>query len=147
MRKIINGKLYDTETARELGIWTSTWDHRDFHYVAERLYLKRTGEYFLHGTGGPASKYAVTVGQNSWSGGEKIIPLSVESARQWAEEHLDADDYAQIFGMPDEDDAGKVTLCVQIPADLSTIIRRQASDRGISLTAYVTEALAAAAKK
>ena len=147
MRKVIDGKLYDTDTAKEMGLWHSTWDHRDFHYVAERLYQKRTGEYFLHGEGGPMSKYAESVGQNAWEGGEKIIPLSVENARKWAEDHLDADDYAQIFGMPDEGGTDeKTTLCVHVPADLAAVVRRQAAEQGISLTAYVTEALRIASK-
>lgn len=56
--------------------------YRDFRYVEETLYRKRTGEFFLFGQGGPASKYAVSTGLNSWSGGSKIIPLSVAEAKQ-----------------------------------------------------------------
>ena len=141
MKKIIEGRLYNTDTAKELGVWASTWDYRDFNYVAEKLYQKRTGEYFLYGEGGPMSKYAQSCGQNSWSGGEKIIPLSPEKAREWAEAHLDADDYAEIFGMPDEGSAEKVTICMQIPGDLDAIIRARAAEKGVSLTAYVVEVL------
>lgn len=139
MKKIINNKLYNTETARELG-QDSYSNYTDFNYWHEVLYQKRTGEFFLYGEGGPMSRYARSIDQNSWSGGEKIMPLSAANARQWAEEHLDADDYEAIFGLPDED-AEKVMLSVQLPADLSALIRQNAADRGISLTAYVEEAL------
>lgn len=139
MKKIINNKVYDTDTARELGM-DSYSNPSDFNYWHEALYQKRTGEFFLYGEGGPMSRYARSIDQNCWSGGEKIMPLSAANARQWAEEHLDADDYEAIFGLPDED-AERVMLSVQLPADLSAQIRQNAADRGISLTAYVEEML------
>lgn len=137
MKKIINNKLYNTETAVEIGL---DCGGDGFAHWCERLYRKRTGEYFLHGEGGPSTKYAITIGQNSWSGGEKIMPLTYENARQWAEEHLDADDYAEAFGMPDED-GGVETLHVQLPSDLMAAIRKQAAERGLSLRAYVEQEL------
>lgn len=137
MKKIINGKLYDTETAKKVGFWHNAGSWRDFNHVEETLYRKRTGEFFLFGEGGPASRYAKKVDQNSWSGGEEIKPLSAAMAREWAEQNLDADDYAEIFGMPDEGTDEKETLCVQLPADLMTRIRAGASEAGTSLTAYV----------
>lgn len=139
MKKIINGKVYDTETARELG-YDSYSNFRDFNHWYEALYQKRTGEFFLYGEGGPMSRYARSIDQNSWSGGEKIMPLSAANARKWAEEHLDADDYETIFGLPDED-AEKVMLSIQLPADLSAKIRQNAADAGITLTAYVESLL------
>ena len=139
MKKIINGKLYDTETARELGS-DSYSNSRDFNYWYEALYQKRTGEFFLYGEGGPMSRYARSIDQNSWSGGEKIMPLSAANARKWVEEHLDAEDYEAIFGLPDED-AEKVMLSIQLPADLSAQIRQNAADAGMTLTAYVESLL------
>ena len=40
------------------------------------MYQKRTGEFFLFGRGGPASKYAQAQKNNGWSNGEKLIPLT-----------------------------------------------------------------------
>ena len=135
MKKIINNRIYDTTTARELGQDSHSYPS-DFNYWHEVLYQKRTGEFFLWGEGGPMSRYARSIDQNSWSGGEKIMPLSAANARKWAEEHLDADRYEAIFGLPSEDDE-KVMLSVQLPADLSARIRQNAADAGLSLTAYV----------
>lgn len=98
MRKIINGKKYDTETAKELGRRFSGESYRDFSHIEEILYRKRTGEFFLYGSGGPASRYAVRTGQNSWSGGSKLIPLSTQEARDWAEQYLTPDDFEAVFG-------------------------------------------------
>ena len=56
MKKIINGKLYDTETAKLIGRSYHGEGPRDFRHYSEELYRKRTGEYFLYGEGGPMSR-------------------------------------------------------------------------------------------
>lgn len=98
MKSIINGKKYDTETAKEIGCDGNNLSRRDFKWWAEVLYQKRTGEFFLYGEGGPASRYAVSEDGHGWESGKKIIPLSEDKARKWAEEHLDVDEYEEIFG-------------------------------------------------
>ena len=101
MKKVISGALYDTETAKLLGE-DSYSNPGDFQYWVETLYRTKSGKYFLHGKGGAMTKYAVSVGLNEWSGGEKIIPLDLDSAQKWAEEHLDGDEYIKAFGEPEE---------------------------------------------
>lgn len=97
MKKVINGKVYDTKTAERVAEWDNDYPVNDFHHVDEELYRKKTGEYFLYGSGGPLSQYAEWHG-NSGSGGERIIPLTYEEATKWAEEKLDGDDYENISG-------------------------------------------------
>jgi predicted XRE-type DNA-binding protein len=97
MKKIIHGKMYDTETAKLIGIYSHS-KPGDFNYYCEELYRKRSGEYFLAGEGSCLSKYAVSTGQNEVSGSEKIIPLTEDEAKEWAEERLPADEYEQEFG-------------------------------------------------
>ena len=101
MKKIINGKLFNTETAKCIGCYQYSYPG-DFHYCREALYRKRSGEYFLHGEGGPNSIYQKDLGSNQWSGGESISPMSADEAKEWAEENLDADDYIAEFGEPEE---------------------------------------------
>ena len=133
MKKIISGKVYDTDKARELGS-DSYSNPRDFHHWSETLYVKRTGEYFLHGEGGPASRYAERVEQNMWSGGEQLIPLTYDKAREWAEEHLSGDEYEEIFGEVSED-AEDVQLSFRVSAATDAKLRRIAGEQGISITA------------
>lgn len=99
MKKIINSKLYNTDTAKEIGYYT--WGS-GFDKVEETLYLKRTGEFFLHGAGGARSKYGGYDG-NSWYWGQDIIPLSADDAREWAEKHCDPDVYQKYFEISDDD--------------------------------------------
>ena len=133
MKKIINGKVYDTDKAKELGS-DSYSNPRDFSHWSETLYVKRTGEFFLHGEGGPASRYAERVEQNMWSGGEQLIPLTYDKAREWAEEHLSGDEYEEIFGEVSED-AEDVQLSFRVSAATDAKLRRIAGEQGISITA------------
>lgn len=101
MKKVIGGKMYNTDTAAQIG--GAGYSHPgDFGFWVEYLYQKKTGEFFLHGIGGAMSKYAHRTGLNEWSGGEEIIPLSPEEARKWAEKHLEVEEFEQLFGEVEE---------------------------------------------
>ena len=136
MKKIINGKLYDTATAKQIGINSHGDGPRDFRYFCETLYRKRTGEYFLYGEGGPMSRYAESCGQNQWSGGEKIIPLDYAAATKWAEENMDADDYQAEFGTISES-TERVVLSISVDSAIADKIRRTAQEQGMSVSALI----------
>ena len=137
MNKVIQGKRYDTETATKKAFACSNTNSRDFSYWEETLYQKRTGEYFLYGQGGPMSRYAVSYGNNTWSGGAMIIPLSESQARKWAEQHLDGDEYDEIFSLPD-DEAGKKMITLSLPEGVIERIRSEAGKAGVTMSEYVT---------
>lgn len=101
MKKVIKGKMYDTDTATFLESW-STGDHGDFGYCREAIYRKKTGEFFIQGEGGPMSAYAEKQGSNCWGYGKAIIPLTLDEAKKWVERHCDGDAYIAIFGTPEE---------------------------------------------
>lgn len=140
MKKIINGKMYSTDTATRVGMWENGYRPSDFTYCSENLYRKKTGEFFIYGEGGAQSKYAESHGDNSWGGGEQIIPLSYPAAQKWAEENLSADDYEKVFGEVSEDDS-KVTATFSIPADVLKTAKRNAAKEGLSISAYVEKML------
>lgn len=128
MRKVIRGKLYDTSTATKVGERT-VGSPRDFSHIQEELYRKRTGEYFLYGFGGAQTQYAETVDVNTWKGGEKIIPLTYEEAREWAEKHLSTEEYEEAFGLPDE--AGEqVEVRAWVSPATKAVIERERSRTG-----------------
>ena len=101
MIKIINGKKYDTETAKHLGNYWNYLGTNDFRHLNEDLYIKKTGEYFIHGCGGARTRYAKACG-NCWGGGEAIVPLTINEAKEWVEAHLTGEEYEAIFGEVEE---------------------------------------------
>ena len=140
MKKIINGRRYDTDTAKCMGGDYANCPRNDFNYWEETLYRKNTGEFFLHGEGGPASKYATSVGLNSWGGGERIMPLSLEAAQRWAEEHLDGDEYEKIFGVIEEDQT-KRTVTFSLTEAAIEKIARMATEQNCSKSEVIERLL------
>ena len=96
MKKIINGRLYNTETAKFIGSWSNGLSSSDFYYCSEDIYQKKNGEYFLHGKGGGMSAYGKSYG-GGWCWGNDIIPMTEKEAKVWAETHLTADEYMELF--------------------------------------------------
>lgn len=98
MRRVIEGKVYDTEKAimvaeAEFGV------SGDFRHWHEALYKTAKGNYFLYGEGGPMTKYARDLGNNTTGGSSAITPLSRQEALRWCEEHdVDAEVIEKEFG-------------------------------------------------
>ena len=145
MKKIINGKSYNTESAELVAEWSNNLTYRDFGWVEENLYRKRTGEYFLYGAGGPNSRYAEASGSNSWSSGERIMPLTYKEAIKWAEDHLDGDEYESIFGAVVEDDS-KRTAAYSLSVSAIEALRRMSEEQGRSASEILDAMILAAAR-
>lgn len=97
MKKIIEGKMYNTETAKEIGHYDNGLGGGDFRHLCETLYRKKTGEFFLYATGGAMTKYAMEC-CGGITGGNVIIPFSEREAKEWCEKHLDTETYEEVFG-------------------------------------------------
>lgn len=96
MKKIISGKVYNTETAEFLGE-DSYSNITDWHYYSEELYRTKKGAYFMHGKGNGLSKYGEHNGDFGYCPGETIEVISEDEARAWAEEHMSAEEYMELF--------------------------------------------------
>ena len=142
MKKIINGKRYDTESAQLLAEWDNGYGTNDFKYCAENLYRKKTGEYFLYGEGGALTIYAEDRG-NMKCDGESIMPVSAEGARDWVEAHCDGDKYEEIFGEVEEPDLGEASelLSILVPASIYTALRERKKSTGTTITAQIISLL------
>ena len=70
------------------------------------------------------------------AGGQAIIPLSEKEAREWAEEHLNGDEYEAIFGVVEEDES-QATITISVSAKAMDCGQRAAAKRGISLPALI----------
>ncbi len=121
MKKIIDGRMYDTEKARKVGGWCNGWGGSD--YVSEQLFKKRTGECFLERENG---EYVDDLFYS-----DEIAPLSYDQARKWAEGRLDADEYAAAFGDPGEGEGdGLGRLQVRVPERVIAAIDKEVSASG-----------------
>lgn len=85
MKKVVNGKVYNTETADHVASWDNGYYGNDFKRCEEDLYRTSKGSWFIVGEGGPMSKYARPVG-NMTSGGDGLAPLTDDEAYQWLED-------------------------------------------------------------
>jgi len=102
MKKVIDGKVYNTETATEVGSWDNGCNGGDFDQCSVALYKSKAGQFFLAGSGGARSKYSRSCGTNLVGGGEGMELLSEAEALAWCEEHdVDADEIAKHFAVTD----------------------------------------------
>lgn len=82
MKKIINGKKYDTEKAEMIAEYWNGLGTDDFDNITEKLYRTKKGNWFLWGSGGAFTDYAVLHG-NSTSGSSDIRALTAKEALDW----------------------------------------------------------------
>lgn len=138
MKKIIDGKVFNTETATCVGEWSNGDYCNDFKWASEKLYKKKNGEFFLFGEGGPMSTYAESVGNNSWTGGLAINPLTVKEAYDWAMENLAASKFEEIFGTVSEDNKNHL-LSVIIPETTFLGLKSIASANDKKISKIITQ--------
>lgn len=137
MRKYINGNRYDTDTAVELGRWENGSTPYDFDWVRETLFRTKAGLYFIHGEGGANTRYSQDLGENRWSGGERIVPMTQDSAREWAEQHLDADQVDQAFPAESPDQQQGISLT--LPVELLRRLDAAADAAKLNRSAYIRQ--------
>lgn len=84
MRKVIDGKVYDTETATRIGVseYGTSGDHK---YCYEVLFKTPRGRWFLEYHGGALSRYAVSQGPNLVGGSSGIRVVDEAEALAWCE--------------------------------------------------------------
>ena len=138
MKKVVQGKQLNTETAKLIGEHSHLLPG-DLDYFSESLYRTKSGSYFVYGEGGPRSQYARQSGQNNWSGGYAFELLSREQAAKWAEEHLSGDEYIAEFGEPDED--GIEIMTIRISSATRAKLDAERDRTGETLSVIVDRAI------
>jgi hypothetical protein len=105
MRRAIKGLIYDTETAVEITELADAGNHyprNDFRWHLTSLYRTKSGRYFIAGRGGALSPWATASG-NGRIAGEGVRPLTMEEARQYAEDAEVAPEAMAAAGFPIEE--------------------------------------------
>lgn len=140
MKKIIQGRKYNTETAKPVGEYEFDYP-TSIHYYCETLFKKRNGEYFIYGEGGAGSKYSESRYGGNCAGSGRIVPMSYDNARDWAEENLDTEAYEAEFGEVSEDGTDEVMLSVRISPSARAKLDRIAATSGKAKGKIVSEAI------
>jgi hypothetical protein len=99
MRKIINGKSYDTETADficDISGYGGTLSHSDFRFEDTDLYRTQKGAWFIAGKGGALSRWGKPYGNNGHIGGDGIRLVTEDEAKTLVEEFV-SDEYDEYF--------------------------------------------------
>lgn len=97
MKKIINNKRYNTDTATEIASFHNGLSYTDFHHLEETLYQTPNGNWFLVGGGGPMSKYADRSGNMTTGQSNVFTVLSTDEAYDWLERHGETEALEQYF--------------------------------------------------
>lgn len=143
MKKIIQGRVYDTSTAHMVGEASGVPFQDRMRRFREALYKKRTGEYFLAGSGGPLSQWAVPYSpEGGLAEGSGIRPLTWEQARDWGERYMSPEAYVAEFGDADEAGEGQVVISVRVKAASKAALDREAARTGRTKGAILDELLA-----
>lgn len=88
IKKIINGKMYDTTKASELAYFWNGKSLDDYDYRYEGLFEKENGErFFVH---------------QGWNEVRIKPEVTDKQVREWADQWLDTEDYIKLFGEPSE---------------------------------------------
>lgn len=80
MKKIIDGKRYDTDTADCVYGWDNDRYGNDFRYRSKSLYRTKNGAWFIHHTGGAMTDMAVSIGSGSMTGSTDIEIITDDDA-------------------------------------------------------------------
>ena len=146
MRKIINGRTYNTETSRPIGTRDNGGNYSNFSWCEKTLYRNTKGAYFIHGRGGAMSEFATRRGDDVGPG-EKIEPLTEEEAKVWAEKHLTPEEYEAEWGEPEEADAGDLVtrerVTFSLDGELVPMMRELSAKKGIPMSRMIDQAVRA----
>lgn len=85
MKRVIEGKVYNTETATYIGDLPCSANPGDFQHHDTGLYRSPKGTYFLAGKGGPMSMWSESEGNSGRTGGSGIMTIPDDEARSYAE--------------------------------------------------------------
>ena len=101
MKKIVDGKRYDTETAEEIAYHSNDLPTNDFNWYEERLFRTQKGNWFIAGEGGAASRYSKSCGNNGSCGGSDLTPIPMIEAREWLERNDEIEALEKYFTIVD----------------------------------------------
>ncbi len=123
--------MYDTDKAIKLCQRSGGSGSAEF---VEELYRKRTGEFFLHGSGGALSNYARRNTDGTLVQGERVIPISYAQAREWVRAYA-TDKFDAIFGV--SEDGTKIRVSIMLSNRAIDYTKQEAARRKQTISSYL----------
>lgn len=111
VKRIIDGKLYDTKQATLIAESRYEGASDDEHYK-EALYRNDYGVLFLAAEGGVESFYAALLQDGKPTRGTDVIPVTATEALRWLEDHDHLEEIETLFGKQPQ--AGYETLPIDL---------------------------------
>lgn len=142
MRKVVNGRVYDTDTAKLVCEWDNGEMPSGLGYVYHGLHRKKTGEFFLHVCGGAATNWAKPTETGGTRRAEHVVLATYDEARALVEAHGTADEYEAVFGLCEDEPAVVITVR-GVDAQAKALLDREASKTGRQLGEIVSECILA----
>lgn len=130
VKRIIDGKTYNTETATKIG----GYDHDEGPYeTGDFLYQTRFGAFFRY-------TYLDGAAEDDY---DRITPLTPDEARSWLEANLsyEPEVIETLFGEMPEAGAGEIKYTLRLPESLRDRLAARAKDSGQSLNAWIIRCL------
>ena len=121
MKKVINGKRYDTYTATELAR-TSYISECDQTFHEEQLYLKRTGEYFLCTQVSKLINFE-NLSDDMINPEKKIFPFTLDEAKDWVKNHVNYK-YDELFLFHDDEN---ILVSVLLPETIYRMLKDESA--------------------
>lgn len=121
-------KKYDIVTSERIGSYTTG---KGESWLEETLYRKRSGEYYLKGSGGDDTR---------WRGTDGVQPLCRAWAESWVFERLGREEYDRIFARPAEPKK-KQRITLELPADTYARLTELSESAGVSKTRVIEKLL------
>lgn len=101
MKRIIEGKRYNTETAEEICELPCTAYRGDFAWHKTSLYRTPRGAFFLSGEGNASSMWATAARGGGRGPGEGIRAIDADQAREILEREGETDALERFFTVED----------------------------------------------
>lgn len=130
IKRIIDGKTYNTETATRIAGWNQ---NEDQYTYGDYLYQTRFGAFF---------RYTFLDGADEDSH-DTITPLVPDDARKWLEEKVawDPDLIESLFGEMPEAGSGEIKFTLRLPESLKNRLAARADQNKQSLNAWIVRCL------
>lgn len=118
MKKIINGRVYNTDTAGLVGMWNNESAKDNAKIIRESLYKKHNHEFFIH---------KVVIVHDDKTNAEYLFPITYDEAKSFAKAKLKAEEYAAVFEVPETGDTNEtITIKVTLTRTAKRLIDSEA---------------------